>query len=259
VSIDGALARIPAPPASVVWTLRALSPVLLLAWLGGAGWFLWRAIFVWGIGDAGPGVDMVIAPALAVASLSALIPLLPPNRSVDAVPDVVLDSRRIIRGAAWWQRLSMIVAAIPLGVLIGLVGGGLLLGVGMMLGQVEPSPVPLVMVPFGVLTVFGVIAVARAVLLGIELTPDAMVIRGLLRTRRLARTEVAGATAGHWDGPVAGLLRMSGWRVLRIDRHDGAAPVPVAATAGGDVSAAARTIRAWAEFESIPPRAGRRH
>ena len=182
------------------WMVRDWSPALMLMEVAVGGYFLVRAILVWGVGGAEYpfGWDLPITGLLllvwAVTVFFALIPPLAvvasPSRPFGPVPALVspLDVRSTIQ---------FIVAAPLLGVLIGFAPFLIPTALGWTPGIPANLPVGLPMsIGMTSLIVLMTWTFIRSLRHGVALTATTLTDHGYFRTRRFARYAIATVSLG---------------------------------------------------------------
>lgn len=245
--------RVWAPPPRVYWILRRLSPLLMAAGMAASGWFLIRAILVWGVGgrEYPFGADIPLSGAVVLLWSGTMFALLMPPASVLAHQSrPVADAPLVVweLGNRW--RFWTVIAA-PV---CGLLGAFVPFAIPTALGSgptIAPNLVGLLIaVPLTVGSVLMIWFVMRSILHGVELTPSKLVAHGYLRSQRFERGQVLDAgvvDANRWVSLMFTVfLRMDVDSALRLTLADGTQRVLYASNAHANaVERGAAVIRAW--------------
>jgi len=249
---------IPPLPARAYWAIRALGPLWALLWTAGGGWLLVALISLAASSESGegsgyvPGLELVIPVAAAIVGLATQLALL--RRTPDVHTETGLGIRRrvIVARLGGSMRVQLMIAA-PLSSLI--LPGSLLVLLAPLFEHRDASEILIGSASGAGLLVFALvstIATLRAPWLGAELTADTLIIRGGLRTRRIARDDVESVQSSPANSFLLMLLKLSDRPVLEVRIRGRARLIRVFMTAqsGNTVPRSVRTIKEW--LTSVP-------
>lgn len=236
------------------WRLLAWSPAIMLIGMASGAVLIIRSILVWGVDNDeyqfGPDIPLSAALLIAWAGVVALI-LLPP-RGVLALRSGPFDSRRLLVWPLGRRfRLWNMLAAPVCGVLVAFVPFAIPTALGWNPG-IPASPWVGLPLSAGLTLVAGGLVgiVLRSALHGVELTPTHLIARGYLWTRRYPRHQIVSVNAvalRFWPSALFWMLMNSDVEhSLQLYLADGRQPLLLASNSHeADVTAAAKTIRAW--------------
>lgn len=242
-----------ATPPRAYWILRRLSPLIMAVGMAASGWFLIRAILVWGVSgrEYAFGADIPLSAVVVLFWAGAMFALMMPPASVLAHPSRPVAAAPLV---VWelgnrWRFWTVIAAPV-----CGLLGAVVPFTIPTALGwnpTIPPNLVGLLIaVPLTVGSVLMIWLVMRSILHGVELTPSKLVAHGYFRSQRFERRQVIDVRVVEANWWVSFMftffLRMDVDSALRLTLADGTQHVLHASNAHANaVERGAAVIRAW--------------
>ncbi|GAB3401841.1 hypothetical protein GCM10027515_10920 [Schumannella luteola] len=251
---------IPPLPARAYWVVRALGPLWALMWMGGGAGVLITAILLAAARENpkdpppfAPGNEIVIPPALALIGLVMQVLLLRENPDVHTDTGLGIQRRQIVSQLGGSMRAQTLLAAPLMGILVAFAAFAFLTPFVDELSGSKNWTFAQWLLGVAMCTVIGapgallLVVTLRAPWFGAELTRDTLILRGGLRTRRIARDDVESVQSHPANGLLLMFLKLSDRPVLEVRVRGRRRPIRLSATAqsGNIVPRSVRTIKEW--------------